>query len=42
MNDALDGGVKESTWKQIYLPQKQDLTVKVVGTNQENYDLMIA
>lgn len=32
----------ENTWKQIYLPQKQDLTVKVIAKWQENYDLMIA
>jgi hypothetical protein len=32
-----------NTWKQIYLPQKQEnLTLKVVWKKDENYDLMIA
>jgi len=32
----------ENIWKQIYLPQKQNLTVKVIAKSQENYDLMVA
>ncbi len=32
----------ENTWKQIYLPQKKDLIVKVIAKDTENYDLMIA
>ncbi len=31
-----------NTWKQIYLPKKQDITIKIIWKWQEKYDLMIA
>lgn len=39
---TLSGSLEENTWKQIYLPQRQDLTVKIVAGTEESYDLMIA
>ncbi|MDD2907477.1 MAG: SdrD B-like domain-containing protein [Candidatus Gracilibacteria bacterium] len=41
LNATLTGAI-ENTWKQIYLPQKQDLSVKISGDTEELYDLMIA
>jgi hypothetical protein len=42
LNATLTGS-PNNTWKQIYLPRKQDwLTIKVVGKTKEPYDLMIA
>jgi hypothetical protein len=35
-------GTWDNSWKQIYLPQKQNLSVKIIWTSQESYNLMIA
>lgn len=41
-NAAIEWETTQNKWKQIYLPQKQDLIVKVIAKWEEIYDLMIA
>ncbi len=42
LNANPNGETIENTFKQIYLPKKKDLTIKVSWEKKESYDLMIA
>ncbi len=42
LNETLENDVTQRSFKQIYLPQKQNLEISIIWKNSESYDAMIA